>query len=250
MKRYSRLVTLVLSTCLVPITAVGGETILWDRVEGNYRSAAIIVPPTAFSEDSAMSISDRFLRSSSSRIVAKIELATDKESELPRIAAQSYSQWLLLRRNSAAGVGGFAEIVRTPFGSVVRLRGQTNNIVTKVLNGMNPLKFEAANISFDVLWLSLGPPVQLFIRAERLPDLATARAANAEFASRFGPASVECFIRTDSWFADHVQFPLWFPFALPSEPPSAKEWADIPAIECRPETFVGPSCNLVKSHFR
>jgi hypothetical protein len=115
-----------------------------------------------------------------------------------------------------------------------------------VTSGTNPTLMRIAGVNFRMLEVRITPAVRLpnsrairptmiavYLQGTPLPPVSVARSLSQDIARRISVSSLFVDIRSDTWFIDDPDFPIWCPFAPPSRPPDTAHYLYGAQVFCK-----------------
>jgi hypothetical protein len=158
---------------------------------------------------------------------------------------QEFGDWER-RFRSVPNPGGLRMMQLVAIGKDVVIESVSQSRASRVMvRGRDPMLFESGGQKCQILEIYWSRPrvslrkdrsirlsVSIDLHVDRLPSTAEAKVITRELQRRLDHVDLEVDMRTDTWFIDDMQFPVWFPFAPDQRPPTFEEYVSKGRVGC------------------
>jgi len=167
----------------------------------------------------------------------------------------TYDRWK--DRYASAKAKGFF-----PVSQLIAIRGDAvlrsfdgEKSSTAVLSGKDPTRFGVGQTACEILavtFLRLPTPIRkdgknpvilrFWLETHPFPALGQARLIARRLQQMLAHPEVRISMRTDPWFIESTAFPVWYPFAPFTDPPSAEQYRSEPEVYCWTDGSAAVQC--------
>jgi hypothetical protein len=144
----------------------------------------------------------------------------------------TYDFWRAIYDQASHQALSGGEIIAVNHSAVVRYRSASGEILRTVVGHSDPLRFNLAGCSANLLYIAPipfesgrgdDPELELFFQS-RSPSRGCAQEVAEAVMSRLGVYLFRLHLRADAWFVEDESFPVIFPYSKSGPPPSESEY--------------------------
>jgi hypothetical protein len=247
------------------VLLVLGSTACWalDEIVGDLSDDTSVIqvrvlPISKFNRADIKELAGRFLGSASKgRNLAVLSMFADRNVaalETGVSCESGYPQWRAYYHNPPKDALAAADVISIGKDAVVRLRTPDGTIVRDVIRGTDPTQFSVDGATFEILQVSgrvrsrfegcgvpgsIDPVIYLKTSSNLTEELC--QRATSLLTVRLDKKQIWTHFRNDHWFLCG-QFPIWYPYSAPAQPPSEKAYYALPDFSCSVSCDDVPRC--------
>ncbi len=234
-----RLLLLLLATGAMAFDQTRSE-VLWERSDRLSWFSTVVVRKEQFVFPNMERLAQRFLRrAGTSRRVVAVSVYPTRQiaSLLSGMNCGSFRQWRAYYDGFPQDSLVAASVVAIGADAAVRLRSADGTIKRQVVRGRNPMEFSVGGETFEILAISdrtisrfekcRGAGTQLpvvYVQTNAPLTLRLCEEATAVLSARLRTGNVSVNYRNDRWFVVGTSFPIMYPYAPPTQPPTEVEY--------------------------
>lgn len=236
--------------CQTPLTINGAaNNILLDRREGDFHDI-VVVDSASMNTFGIQRLANELTSKDAPIRVLVLSIFENKEDAFQTMAGKGHTDTefgeAVERLRSARSRGPFQMIrlISIDGNTVVQaVNGPT--VSRTVVHGTDPASFTVGGKRCELLEIYFvrpprairpdgsNPPIaKAYLRVDVLPNLEEADAITRAVQEKLHHRNVTVSIRTDSWFLEDSEFPLWYPFEVNPKPPSFEEYNSRGEVVC------------------
>jgi hypothetical protein len=245
---------LLLIAGVATMAAAQDEAYLWNDEEPQFLRRGIIIATGSFDEEHLTAACKYTLEGRGDFLFIQLTLVSHEQGARPRpkIDHMTYSYWKKWHDASAKSQEPVAEMIFIKGDALLRMRDADGHVRQKVIQGKNPLVFDADGATFDVLYFSFSephPPViqlktaDIYMQSSRPASTHLGEALLKLWQPLLPGFAVSLLIRVDRWFLYNSSFPFFYPFGEEGEPPSEDAYRGTQTLRCQ-SWFNSPPCAI------
>lgn len=251
-----------LPTILLMISVTLARSSAQGRVSRGVLDAARVLPVASFSESPLKAIAREFLSTTAREYsIARLTLVSDR-NDLTRIMGtlQLHGPGYCAVAAAAAPHGYVARVIAINGNAILSLR-EPRDLASpakewRLSQGGDPIMMTVEGSLYRLLHFSRGPnaaspsEVVFYFQAQETPSVRECEKLLAQMRDLAAAGRVEIHVRTDFWFVDSTDFPVFFPFYNDwgshrtnwPRIPSALEYFRSPEVSCLIDNKNRPHC--------